>query len=133
MKPLRYIIFILLMVAFFSYAYADVRLNTLAFSKHHSNHDYNESHHGLGISYTTDKEWTFGYMHYRNSFGDASNIYYVARDLYQIGDVNLGAGGGLVTGYDFPAGAWVSARYKWLVISHVPFAVTTIGLSIPLN
>ena len=142
MKPTLHTLLFVFMVWLFTWGYAEadfrIRLNTLNFSEHHNDKKggYNEVHNGIGLSLIDEDGWGYGFMRFRNSFGDMASTLYVSKEFWQVGDIHIGAGGGIVHGYNDlkpPLGAWFTARYKWVVIGHIPLTVTSIGLSIPIK
>ena len=104
----------------------------------------NEVHNGLGLTLTLPEsdsitsKATFGITSYTNSHDKQSIMISVSKEFWNIADeVHIGLGAGIASGYQdhlsVPAAAWVSARYKWVVVTHVPLAVTTLGFHIPFN
>jgi len=114
------------------------RLNYLGFSEHHgSSNTTNETHHGFGISATVPDNFTYGIMHYKNSYGDPSTLFSVSTELLHYDDLHFGVGAGYVTGYgdnlSAPFLGFGTIRYKWVIINTVPSEVTAVGLTIPLE
>lgn len=119
-----------------------VGLTYMCCSKHTSEAD-NEQHNGVGLSLSLPESdsmfggATLGVMGYNNSHNQDSIMLYVSKEFWDIAEqVHIGVGAGIASGYQdemaIPAAAWVHARYKWIVITHIPLTVTTIGLHIPL-
>ena len=114
------------------------RINYLGFSDHHSDSDTtNEEHHGFGMSVTLPNNATYGFMRYKNSYGDMSTLLSISTEFLHYDDWHFGVGGGYVSGYgdnlDSPLLGWGTIRYKWITVNTVPSEVTAIGLSIPLE
>jgi len=115
----------------------------LCCSKHTSRAD-NENHQGIGLSLTVPESdsifggATFGLIAFENSHNKDSVMLLVTKEFWDIADaVHIGLGAGVASGYEgdmaIPVAGWVQARYKWIVVTHIPLTVTTIGLHIPLT
>jgi len=122
-----------------------VGMNYLCCSKHHAGSDAtNETHHGLGVTLTLPRSGesmfrgsTLGIMEYNNSYGDSTWLLSISKEFWHPSEnLHIGLGAGYVNGYGdhlgVPFGAWISFRYKWIVITTVPTEVTAIGLHIPI-
>ena len=122
-----------------------VGFNYLCCSKHRPGSDAtNETHHGLGLTLTLPKNEesmfggaTFGVMTYENSHDKTSWLLSVSKEFWHPAEnFHIGLGAGLVSGYEeelsAPFGAWLSLRYKWIVVTTVPTEVIAIGLHIPI-
>lgn len=98
----------------------------------------NEKHNGLGISATLPNGATYGFMRYKNSYGEMSNLISISGELPDcFHGVCFGAGVGVATGYSnhlkSPILGWGSVRKDWFVVNIIPTQLIAIGLSIPLE
>lgn len=133
MKRLAYFLCLvwLFFAAFSTATYADSSLNltTMLWSHHvDRSKDYNESHRGIGLSYVKDKH-IFSTMTYENSKYRRTVTATYGRTLWKGGAVSVAAHAGLATGYEVPVGAFLTVKYKNLVIYNVPTVVTAIGFT----
>ena len=115
------------------------KLNLLPKSWHHgSTNATNERHKGVGLSMTLPNGFTYGAMHYTNSFGDDGWMASISREYKPIfGVFYPGIGAGYAPAYTEsghkPAIAWVMLRYRWITMMSAPGEVTTFMFSIPLE
>lgn len=98
----------------------------------------NEQHNGVGISATLPNGATYGFMRYKNSYGDMSNLMSISGEIPECpAGFCFGAGVGFVTGYGehlaAPFLGWGSIRKDWFVVTVIPTELVAIGLSIPLE
>jgi len=118
-----------------------LHIDYLGFSYHHIEDPEvnNEEHHGFGFSLVEpSNNARFGFIRYKNSYSDMSNLLWGSVEVGSYKDVSFDIGGGLVSGYGDklalgPVLGWATARYKWFYVNHIPTQVTAIGLSIPLG
>lgn len=115
---------------------------TLLLESHHytergGDRDWNEDHHGVGITIHENKKFFHTIMAYENSLGRDSVSYMVTRKIGCKGIVCFGGAFAVASGYNGPGGL---AAAPFLVISfgpvktlHLPGAVSAYGLSIPIR
>ena len=76
------------------------RLVTLNNSIHYQSRDFNESHSGIGVEVNVKNDWWIGFLRYKNSFNNTSNMITFSQE-WQISDRWFwGAKMGFADGYD---------------------------------
>ena len=112
------------------------RLNFLPVSSHHTDGTYNETHKGVGFSVKLPNNATYGVMHYANSY-DRDGLLLSLSTEQKDCELCFGVGVGYGTAYHkddkIPIAPFVTARYGYVQIVHVPTAVSALVFTFPLN
>lgn len=89
----------------------------------HDQAGYNGSNPGLGFEIRTDPKWSVAGGTYRNSFGRTTWYGMTKYHWYRVGDMQINANIGAVTGYGYrPAAPIVLPElcYQWMCLLGVP-------------
>lgn len=112
-------------------------LNLMPSSMHHGESDtINEQHNGVGASFTLPNRAKYGLMYFTDSYGHSGILMSLRGEL---DDCEICLGGGVSYSHSYsisshtPTNAFVTVRYKWATIIHVPAEVTSLVITFPLN
>ncbi len=116
----------------------DYRLHfsTLLASDHHTSGDYNERHHGIGLTWVdrhTHNSHTV--MYFENSKYGESFAYQYGWHWKSWGPVRLGGAVAAATGYENPivVAPFITLSFGPITTQHLPGAVSAFGFLIPLE
>ena len=122
----------------------DLSLTFMLKSRHHyepsGGKRFNESHNGVGLTWSMDQTYNHTVMHYRNSLNRNSWAYSVQRDVW-CSDINICLGWSVsaATNYSernpfgialMPA---ITLNWGYFRSMHLPGVVSAYGLEVPLQ